>query len=273
MLDRVVVNADLLVVKSSLDVPLAMSYTVGFLIEPASTDGAAAFEYFDELIDASNNGEKPHPTFVKIHAELTARFPCICDLPDNKVDDGVWSDGPLINNFGERQAVVGFMFSTADSVLPFVIEVANRHDVTVFDWQTETVHRPGDMALIVEGEEDLRNPSHEQLDAAIGRLTPDGGPGFAILENVRGYIQTAGGDDLFTVEWRQSCGNGFRHFVAGKDGDDVTEVAIPTNGYQVTVRKNECLSMQDVELLFQAFLTGGDRPTIFNWRDVTCRFA
>ena len=58
------------------------------------------------------------------------------------MDDGVWSDGPLINNFGQRQAVLGFMFSAVESVLPFVIEVAHKHDVSVFDWQSGAIYRP-----------------------------------------------------------------------------------------------------------------------------------
>jgi hypothetical protein len=68
-----------------------MSYTVALLLEPAPSDDALAFEQFDTLVEASDI-EDPHPTFVAMHAELTSRFPCICDLPDEEVDDGVWSD-------------------------------------------------------------------------------------------------------------------------------------------------------------------------------------
>jgi hypothetical protein len=249
-----------------------MSYTAGLLIEPPPSDDATAFKRFNALADASDINEQPHPTFVAVHAELISRFPCICDLPDDQVDDGVWSDGPLINNFGERQAVIGFMFSHVETVLPFVIEVARKHGVTVFDWQTETIHRPGDLVLIVEGDAELRNPTPEQLDAAIEKLTPKGGPGFAILETTRGYVQTAGGDGLYTVEWRESHGEGFRHLVAGSEGDANRDIEIPTNGFQITVKKNECLTTQDVKLLCQTFLTGGGRPMDFSWRDVTDRF-
>ena len=49
---------------------------------------------------------------------------------------------PLINNFGQRQAVIGFMYSTVESVLPFVIEVAHKYGVTIFDWQSGTIYRP-----------------------------------------------------------------------------------------------------------------------------------
>ncbi len=77
-----------------------------------------------------------------MHAELTERFPCICDLPDDQLDAGAWSDGPLINNFGAQTAVIGCVFSAVGEVIPFVREVAARHGVTVFDWQTGEVVRP-----------------------------------------------------------------------------------------------------------------------------------
>ena len=250
-----------------------MSYTIGLLIEEPSLNDRIAFEEFNSLSDASHIDEQPHPTFVALHAELTSRFPCICDLPDDKVDDGVWSDGPLINNFGARQAVVGVMFSHVEAVLPFIIHVSRKHGITVFDWQTETVHRPSDVVLTVEGEPELRNPAVQELEAVIERLTPAGGPSFAVLESVRGYVQTAGGDGFFTVEWRQAHGETFHHFVAGKDGAADTEVEILANGFQVTVNENECLTTQDVRALFQTFHGAGSRPSNFVWRDVTDRFA
>ncbi len=119
-----------------------MSYNVGLLIEFAPFDDALAFEHFNALAKASDIDERPHPTFIAVHKELTDRFPCICDLPEDEVDEGVWSDGPLLNNFGAREAVIGFTFSAAETLLPFVLGVARNHGLTAFDWQTETVHRP-----------------------------------------------------------------------------------------------------------------------------------
>ena len=118
-----------------------MSYTVGLLLTSAHSDDAHAFKEFTALVEVTDI-EEPHPTFVAVHRELTARFPCICDLPDDQVDDGVWSDGPLINNFGQQQAVLGLMYSTAETVLLFVVKIANKHGITVFDWQIRSIYRP-----------------------------------------------------------------------------------------------------------------------------------
>jgi hypothetical protein len=144
-----------------------MSYTLGLLIEPAPPDDETAFEQFDALVDASGSDEQPHPTFVAVHAELTARFPCRSELPDDQIDDGVWSDWPLINNFGEREAVIGLVYSAVETVRPFVIEVANKHGVTVFDWQTGTIHRPGDFVPTMEGEGGVK--SKKRAESLSGR--------------------------------------------------------------------------------------------------------
>jgi hypothetical protein len=65
----------------------------------------------------------------------------MCSVPDDEVDDTVWSDGPLINNFGHRAAVLGMSYSRVEEVLPFLVESANALGLSVFDWATKTVHR------------------------------------------------------------------------------------------------------------------------------------
>ncbi len=65
---------------------------------------------------------------------VTARYPCICNLPDDSVDDdGVWSDGPLWNDFCNRAAVLGMIWSRVEEVLPFLVRTANYLGLTVFD--------------------------------------------------------------------------------------------------------------------------------------------
>lgn len=116
-----------------------MSYNVAITLPDVPTDDAAAWAELDAAIDAQ--GPVP-PVFAELLARLTKRYPCICDLPDEQVDDGVWSDGPLRNNLGHRASVLGMVYSRVDEVLPFLVEQANGLDLIVFDWATETIHRP-----------------------------------------------------------------------------------------------------------------------------------
>lgn len=250
-----------------------MSYSIGLQLDSAAAEDRTTFQQFDKVTETAEFGELPHATFVAVHADLIRRFPCMSEMPDDEIDDCIWSDGPLINNFGQRQGSLNFRFSAVETVLPFVLAIAHKYGITVLDWQTETIHRPGDLVLMLENGTEHRNPTVEQLNSAVDQLTPDGGPGFAVLSGVRDYVQTAGGDGLYSVEWRQHEGDGFCHYVAGKRQNGAqADIQIPTNGFYVTVQANECLSRNDVKQLLQTFLSGGDRPMEFHWRDTTNDF-
>jgi len=116
-----------------------MSYNVAICTPPVPDEDDAAWRSVDTLINAK--GDVP-PVFRELHDQLTARYPCICTLPDDQVDDGVWSDGPLWNDFGHRAAVLGITWSRVEEVLPFLIRTANGLGLTVFDWGGPTIYRP-----------------------------------------------------------------------------------------------------------------------------------
>jgi hypothetical protein len=116
-----------------------MSYNVAIVIPPVPAKDAKAWAGLDALIEQ----EGPRPAvFQVLHDRLTAKFPCMSMLPDDQVDDAVWSDGPLINNFQHKAAVLGMSYSRVEEVLPFLIKTANDMGLAVFDWGTETIHRP-----------------------------------------------------------------------------------------------------------------------------------
>ena len=141
---------DLVAARPALRVRTKMSYDITISLAPVPADDKAAWQQRNEWLEKIEDrleGERSMPQpFAKLHADLTARFPCICDLPDDRVDDGVWSDGPLRDNFGHEVAELGIIFSRVEDVLPFVIETANRLGLTVFDRQTDQIHRPGQSA-------------------------------------------------------------------------------------------------------------------------------
>jgi hypothetical protein len=116
-----------------------MSYNVAICTPPVLADDATAWKALDGLIEAQ--GVVP-PVFKVLYDQLTSKYPCICDLPDDKIDDGVWSDGPLWNNFGHRVAVLGMVYSRVEEVLPFLVQTASGLGLTVFDWAGPTINRP-----------------------------------------------------------------------------------------------------------------------------------
>ena len=117
-----------------------MSYNVAICTEPVPSKDEEAWQAVDSLIDAK--GEPPE-VFKELHDRLTRRYPCISTLSDERVDDdGVWSDGPLWNDFGHRAAVLGMVYSRVEEVLPFLVETANDLGLVVFDWTGPSIYRP-----------------------------------------------------------------------------------------------------------------------------------
>ena len=117
----------------------AMSYNVAICTPPLPKRDEDAWQVIDLLID--QEGEPP-PVFRQLYEKLTAKYPCIVEVPDPSVNPGVWSDGPLWNNFGLRVAVLGMVYSRVGEALPFVIETANSLGLTVFDWTGPVIYRP-----------------------------------------------------------------------------------------------------------------------------------
>ena len=116
-----------------------MSYNVAICVPPVPADDREAWQQIDTLTE--QRGPVP-PVFSELIVRLTARYPCICDLPDDQVDDGVWSDGPLLGNVGHKVTVLGMVYSRVDEALPFLTKTANELGLIVFDWATQEIHRP-----------------------------------------------------------------------------------------------------------------------------------
>jgi hypothetical protein len=88
-----------------------MSYIVAVLLQPVPSDDAMAWAVVNQIIE--QEGPRPQ-VFQELHDLLTAHYPCMCAVPDDQIDDTVWSDGPLINNFGHQAAVLVTMDETVD---------------------------------------------------------------------------------------------------------------------------------------------------------------
>jgi hypothetical protein len=117
-----------------------MSYNVTILRKDIPADNDAAWTHCDQLL-RQETGEQA-PDFLDLVEQFKQRFPCICDLPDDLVDDGVWSDGPLSNNAGKNVTTVGMVYSKVDIALPELIRIAVTNGFVVFDFQSGDIYRP-----------------------------------------------------------------------------------------------------------------------------------
>lgn len=153
-----------------------MSYNVAIVLPPVPDDDAQAWKALDTLTAAQ--GARP-AVLQELHDRLTARYPCLSALSGDDVDDGVWSDGPLIDDFGHRAAVIGIA-SAVDEVLPFVVQSANDLGLVVLDWATGRIHRPGGTArgasvgsTVVRAEPSMRMQDvRERLVAGLAPWLP-----------------------------------------------------------------------------------------------------
>ena len=114
-----------------------MSYTFA-ICNAALPEGEDVWDLVSHMTDEP----EPNPrVFEELIDRLTARYPCICDLPRGS-DEGVWCSGPLGQDRYTRATVFGLLREHIAPVLPFVIETATALGFTVYDWQTGAIHRP-----------------------------------------------------------------------------------------------------------------------------------
>lgn len=123
--------------------PNLMSYSLVFSRLTPPQDESQVWQWIDAEIEKYYEDERGvHPRFQKLHDSLTSKYPCICDLPDADIDNGVWSDGPLIDNFAQDIALVAFSVDKTEEILPFILEKATQYGIVVFDHQTSTIYFP-----------------------------------------------------------------------------------------------------------------------------------
>lgn len=147
--------------------------------------------------------------------------------------------------------------------------------------------RRGTIRFVLSGDYlgERSNPSVEDVLEQILCLDPSEGPGFACLTediDFGDYLQVAGGFDpeadrqRYCVERRVHTRgpdddivspDDYEHLVAGYPCSDppiVTEVK--THGFKVDCRTHEVLLIEDVIVIFLAFMEKRDLPTEFDWR-------
>ena len=118
-----------------------MSYSLVFSRNPIPKNIDDPWAWIDAEIEKYYKDERgAHPKLKELHDRLTSKYPCICDLSDEELDNGVWSDGPLINNFSQDIAMVAMPFSVVDEVAPFVVETAVNLGIIVFDHQSRNIY-------------------------------------------------------------------------------------------------------------------------------------
>lgn len=108
----------------------------------------------------------------------------------------------------------------------------------------------------------------------LEQLSSDHEPTFVIVDDESGsYVQAAGSKDRLTIEWRQyATEESFEHFVAGRKQGPGEIVQVKTFYGVIDVNENECLTSEDGQAIFEAFIKSGERPNAYEWRNSTASF-
>lgn len=121
-----------------------MSYSLVFSRAPIPGDDDEAFSWVRKQLDAYRlDSRLPHPQLKLLHDVLTEKYPCLCDLPDEQINEAVWCSGPLIDRFSHDLAVVSVAFTRLEEVMPFIVATALGMGCSVFDLQAKMIYRPG----------------------------------------------------------------------------------------------------------------------------------
>ena len=252
-----------------------MSYDVVICNSPIAAHDKTAWKELVELIEQTGRIPAVFRRFLK---QVTARYPCMSEFSEERIDDAVWSSGPLRRNLGHRAIPLNISYPRVDEVVPFLITTANELGLFLFDSQTGWIHRPDGiqgLSLTLENQAVLNTPTLSQVRDAVDRMTPDGGPAFLVLDGWgNDFAQAAGGKGVFTAEWRESRATPPTHWVAGQKGKaSKRKIRIPTNGAYVSAMSNERLSASDVKAILAAFAKDKGRPNQFQWRDVSDQYV
>jgi len=114
-----------------------VSFNLAFWIGNPPKDDTAAAAEFERLHTLHRGGEATdaRPELLAFISEITERYPDLMDLPDDEVDDGVWSDGPLTGNASGPLLYLGIVWSRVDEVVPFLVDRARARQLIIFDPQ------------------------------------------------------------------------------------------------------------------------------------------
>ncbi|MFC4994752.1 hypothetical protein [Rubritalea tangerina] len=120
-----------------------MSYSLDLTLEELPTDKKAAYEQIEqlreELYAEELSDEDLRLNFKPLYDALLSKYPCICSPAG---ENSPWSDGPLINNFGSKHAIIAVTYSSVDEAVPFILQTCKKLGYTVYDGQEDVFHFP-----------------------------------------------------------------------------------------------------------------------------------
>lgn len=119
-----------------------------------------------------------------------------------------------------------------------------------------------------------KDPSPQAVDQLLALLDGIENTFASLTLDGASYVQTGGGPDMFTVEFRQFAPDGsFRHLKAFVPGVATGSRHLRIGDSDVSLSPNEILDLETTRQIFRAFLVSQEPDTSVNWKDITEMFA
>lgn len=119
-----------------------MPYSMMVLVPPIPDDDAEAIDWIFELDESLAARPQPLDQRLKdLVAALVRIYPEPSDLPDERAEECVWAESPLVGN--GHGGLLHFALSgrhDIDPLIAYIVEAANSRGLIAFDG--ETLHRP-----------------------------------------------------------------------------------------------------------------------------------
>lgn len=118
-----------------------MSFIVQVTDIALPSDATQRQKLVDRIIEEFHASDaEPSAKFAQLYQQLVAQYPCLSSYID-RTDECVWGDAPLINNFGQRIAILDIV-QNEEQVLASVLKLAGDLGLKVIETQSDTVYFP-----------------------------------------------------------------------------------------------------------------------------------
>lgn len=109
-----------------------MSFDLGIWRGDTKLSDAEAQEIYAQLCNDQCGSGSTESGINELYTELTGRYPEIDSVPEEEVDDCPWS--VKINRSGHH-LIVSVVWSRASEIQAFVLQLATKYDLILFDPQ------------------------------------------------------------------------------------------------------------------------------------------
>jgi hypothetical protein len=171
-----------------------MSYDLGVWYASRPITLKKAEDFYDRILDDDLKELEPHSGIQAFLTELTSRYPQIQDWNDDDIDNCPWS---IAFDQSDRPVILCMAYSRTKELVPFIENLASKHDLVCYNPQSSRVKYPPRVAkmpysrLTLENDIIIDNPTSNQIAQAISSLNSTDNT-FVILESGdMTYIQTA----------------------------------------------------------------------------------